>query len=318
MENSIFDYSELLDYVEPKESEIQAVIDSLHRDDFSLSYSGISAFGISPRAFIAYKVKERKETDAMLLGTVVHCLILEPDTFADRYVVAPNVNASTLEGKEAWAEFANTIFLKHLGVTLAVNEKGKYMLPKLEELKAAIKSASGLQVITGKMYEDAKFRARCAVKNSAFQFVISRITQTEVDTPEGFTISVGPSNYRFKGRIDGQGEGVRMDIKNVRSAQRHEAARTIQYSGMAMQAYIYEQAYGVADYYICCIDATGETSVHRLSRKMILDAGEQLKELLTAFEKAISDSFDRPSVWAESQDFWLRSPDNPFGIHNFI
>ena len=314
MESStIFDYSELLDYVEPKEHEIKAVIDSLHRDDFTLSYSSISAFGISPRAFIAYKVKERKETDAMLLGTVVHCLILEPDTFTKRYVVGPNVNASTIEGKEAWAEFAT-----ERGVTIEKNEKSKYNLPKLEELKAAIKAASGLQVITGKMYEEAQFRARCAVKNGAFQFVLSRITQTEVDTPEGFTISVGPSNYRFKGRIDGQGEGIRMDIKNVRDASRHAAARTIQYSGMAMQAYIYEQAYGVSDYYICCIDSTGETSVHRLSRKMILDAGEQLESLLTAFEKAISDSFDRPSVWAESQDFWLRSLDNPFGIHNFI
>lgn len=312
----IFDYSELMDYVEPKESEIQAVIDSLHRDDFTLSYSSISAFGISPRAFIAYKVRERKETDAMLLGTVVHCLILEPDTFSSRYVVGPNLNASTIEGKEAWVEFA-----AERGVVIEKNEKGKYNMPKLEDLKAAIKAASGLQVITGKMYEEARFRARCAVKNRAFQFVLSRITQTEVDTPEGFTISVGPSNYRFKGRIDGQGEGIRMDIKNVRDASRHAAARTIQYSGMAMQAYIYEQAYGVADYYICCIDPTGETSVHRLSRKMILDAGEQLAGdggLLTAFEKAISDSFDRPGVWAESQDFWLRSPDNPFGIHNFI
>jgi hypothetical protein len=313
MESSIFDYSELLDYVEPKEHEIKAVIDSLHRDDFSLSYSSISAFGVSPRSFIAYKVKERKETDAMMLGTVVHCLILEPDTFASRYVVGPNVNASTLEGKEAWAEFA-----MGKGVDVPINEKGKYVLPKLDDLKAEIKTSSGLQVITGKMYEDAQFRARCAVKNGAFQFVLSRITQTEVDTPEGFTISVGPSNYRFKGRIDGQGEGIRMDIKNVRSAQRHDAARAIQYGGMALQAYIYEKAYGVSDYYVCCIDATGETSVHRLSRKMILDAGEQLEALLTAFEKAISDSFDRPAVWAESQDFWLRSGDNAFGIHNFI
>jgi hypothetical protein len=314
MESStIFDYSELLDYVEPKESEIRAVIESLHRDDFTLSYSSISAFAISPRAFIAYKVKERKETDAMLLGTVVHCLILEADTFASRYVVGPNVNALTLEGKEAWAEFALS-----KGVDVPVNEKGKYVLPKLDDLKAEIKAASGVQVITGKMYEDAHFRVRCAVKNSAFQFVLSSITQTEVDTPEGFTISVGPSNYRFKGRIDGQGEGVRMDIKNVRSAQRHDAARAIQYGGMALQAYIYEQAYGVAEYYICCIDATGETSVHRLSRKMILDAGEQLEGLLTAFERAISDSFDRPEIWTQSQDFWLRSGDNPFGIHNFI
>jgi hypothetical protein len=224
------------------------------------------------------------------------------------------VNASTSDGKNEWAKFAMT----HGVAEFEKNKVGNYVMPKLDVLKSEIEVMSGLKVITGKMYADAQFRARCAVKNSAFQFVLSHITQTEVDTPEGFTISVGPSNYRFKGRIDGQGEGIRMDIKNVRSAQRHDAARTIQYSGMAMQAYIYEQAYGVSDYYVCCIDATGETSVHRLSRKMILDAGEQLKALLTAFEKAISDSFDRPSVWAESQDFWLRSGDNPFGIHNFI
>lgn len=317
MENSIFDYSELLDYVEPKESDIKAVIDSLHRGDFTLSYSSISAFAISPRSFIAYKVKERKETDAMLLGTVVHCLILEPETFASRYVVGPNVDASTADGKNEWAEFA----MAHGVPEFNKNKAGNYLIPKLEWLKMIIEDACGLKVITGKMHADAQFRARCAVKNRAFQFVLSQITQTEVDTPEGFTISVGPSNYRFKGRIDGQGEGIRIDIKNVRSAQRHDAARAIQYSGMAMQAYIYEQAYGVADYYICCIDASGETSVHRLSRKMILDAGEQLAGdggLLTVFEKAISDSFDRPEVWAESQDFWLRSVDNPFGIHNFI
>lgn len=312
----IFDYSELLDYVEPKESEIQAVIDSLHRDDFTLSYSSISAFGISPRAFIAYKVRERKETDAMLLGTIVHCLILEPDTFALRYVVGPNVDASTADGKNDWAKFG----MKHRLPEFEKNKAGNYVIPKLDVLKSEIEAVSGFKVITGKMYEEAQFRARCAVKNGAFQFVLSRITQTEVDTPEGFTISVGPSNYRFKGRIDGQGEGIRMDIKNVRDASRHAAARTIQYGGMAMQAYIYEQAYGVADYYICCIDATGETSVHRLSRKMILDAGDQLAGdggLLTVFERAISDSFDRPSVWAESQDFWLRSQENPFGIHHF-
>lgn len=310
----IFDYPELLDYIEPKEHEIKEVIDSLQRGDFTLSYSSISAFDVSPRAFIAYKVRERKETDAMLLGTVVHCLILEPDTFYSRFAVGPNADASTAEGKNDWARFAMT----HGVAEFEKNKAKNYVIPKLDVLKASIKAVSGLQVITGKMYEDAHFRARCAVKNGAFQFVLSRITETEVDTPENFTISVGPSEYRFKGRIDGQGEGIRMDIKNVRDASRHAASRTIQYSGMAMQAYIYEKAYGAADYYICCIDATGETSVHHLSRKMILDAGEKLEALLTAFERAISDSFDRPSVWAESQDFWLRSPDNPFGIHNFI
>ena len=149
---TIFDYSELLEYVEPKAEEIQAVVDSLHSGNFSLSYSSISAFAISPRAFIAYKVKERKETDAMLLGTVVHCLILEPGKFSKQYVVGPNVDATTADGKNQWGEFA-----MEYGLCFDKNKVGNYVLPKLAEIKTAIKDASGLQVITGKMHQDAQF-----------------------------------------------------------------------------------------------------------------------------------------------------------------
>lgn len=54
-----------------------------------LSSSAVKCFvNQSPRHYQYYylqQMQERKETDAMLLGTLVHCLVLEPDTFETRY-----------------------------------------------------------------------------------------------------------------------------------------------------------------------------------------------------------------------------------------
>jgi hypothetical protein len=48
---------------------------------------------------------EPEPTPAMRLGTAVHTLTLEPDTWEQRYVTAPQVDRRTKEGKARWAEF---------------------------------------------------------------------------------------------------------------------------------------------------------------------------------------------------------------------
>lgn len=48
---------------------------------------------------------EPEPTPAMRLGTAVHTLTLEPDTWESRYIVAPQVDRRTKEGKALWAEF---------------------------------------------------------------------------------------------------------------------------------------------------------------------------------------------------------------------
>jgi hypothetical protein len=42
-------------------------------------------------------------TDAMKQGSLVDCLITEPQNFDRKYVVAPKVDRRTKAGKEAWA-----------------------------------------------------------------------------------------------------------------------------------------------------------------------------------------------------------------------
>lgn len=309
MENE-FDFSALLDYVEPNVEEKAALIARLQSGDFSLSYSSIQAFDISPRAFVAYKVRERKETAAMLLGSLVHCLVLEPDEYKKRYIVGPDVNASTAEGKNKWGEF----WMEQTGVELKRNKQENFILPKIDDIRADIQAKIGLTVVGGSVDKEAKARARALAKNDACKYVLNQITQTEIDIPDGFELF----GYKFRGRIDGQGPDVRCDLKNIVDASRYASARHIQYSSMAMQAYIYERAFGHAEYYILCVDGNGETSAHCLSREQIVKAGEKLEALCHSFYECIDESFSRPEVWDMSQDFWFRTKENPHGIHYFV
>lgn len=45
----------------------------------------------------------KQPTDAMRQGSLVDCMITEPEAFERRYVVAPRVDRRTKAGKEAWA-----------------------------------------------------------------------------------------------------------------------------------------------------------------------------------------------------------------------
>ena len=55
-----------------------------------LSYSSLKQFSISPSHFLAYKKRVFVSSPSMTLGTAVHTLVLEPETFDARYYVMPN------------------------------------------------------------------------------------------------------------------------------------------------------------------------------------------------------------------------------------
>lgn len=47
----------------------------------------------------------RKETDALVFGNALHCLILEPEQFDEKYAVKPVCDRRTKLGKQLYAEF---------------------------------------------------------------------------------------------------------------------------------------------------------------------------------------------------------------------
>lgn len=57
-------------------------------DEWTISASGLSAFTSSPLAFKAYKEKEDDSKEKHFeLGTAIHCRVLEPDEFDERYYI---------------------------------------------------------------------------------------------------------------------------------------------------------------------------------------------------------------------------------------
>jgi hypothetical protein len=69
-----------------------------------LSFSSIKEFAKSPNHFIYYKNKKRKSSPAMLKGSAVHTMVLEPQEFELRYFVIPD---GTNRGTKAWKEYAS-------------------------------------------------------------------------------------------------------------------------------------------------------------------------------------------------------------------
>jgi hypothetical protein len=72
-----------------------------------LSASALKAFAQSPNHYLAYVTKTIDPSPAMELGSAIHCAILEPDKFVERYAIAPAVDRRTKEGKSTWQEFSD-------------------------------------------------------------------------------------------------------------------------------------------------------------------------------------------------------------------
>lgn len=73
-----------------------------------VSHSALNLFRRSRWEFAARYIMRwmiNKRTPSMLLGTLVHAWVLEPQTFWSRYAVAPDCDRRTKEGKQTWAEF---------------------------------------------------------------------------------------------------------------------------------------------------------------------------------------------------------------------
>jgi hypothetical protein len=67
-----------------------------------LSYSSLKAFRKSPKHFIQYITAPKEATPAMVQGKVIDCLALEPEKFAERFMVIGKINKATNDGKKAW------------------------------------------------------------------------------------------------------------------------------------------------------------------------------------------------------------------------
>ena len=84
--------------------------DAYHSGE-GISKSGLDLIGKSPLHFWSKYLDPKRvpsePTPAMLLGTAIHAAVLEPESFANDYVVIPKFDRRTKEGKADYEAFIN-------------------------------------------------------------------------------------------------------------------------------------------------------------------------------------------------------------------
>lgn len=265
--------------LEDRQSKIDELISDLMSGVKTLSFSSLKAFKNSPSDFIDYCFREKKQTDAMLLGQLIHCLVLEPEQFNERYTV--------LDDAEKVAEIGG----------------GNPRATKVyKEWKAIFMETCKGHVIPLKMFQQATIIAGNITHNKAAKKVLSLCPNREQKIEWQY------KNFGFRGYYDLGGEKIRADIKKVPDASPRAAQRTIIQMWYHGQAAMYLTAEGVIlPFYIICADAKGGVSVHKLDKSLIEQGLEDYSNIVDKFNECLlKENFN------ESYDFWAESYDGIF------
>lgn len=101
-----------------------------------VSKSQLDQIAVSPATYIWSKnapVDEEK-IKSFDMGSAIHCLLLEPEEFEKRFIIAPEFNRRTNAGKEAEAEFLASC--AELGKTVMDAEEGRKLRLMRESVMA--------------------------------------------------------------------------------------------------------------------------------------------------------------------------------------
>lgn len=148
-------------------------------------------------------------TPALRLGLIEHVLILEPELFAKRYIVAPEINKRTKAGKEEW----------------------NMLLAQADE--------QGKNVISASEYEQAQAMAKAVREQPVFNLVKggkSEVSIVWMDEETGLLCKSRMDYVHFE--VD-----LVIDLKTTTDAAREKFSRSIASFGYYQQAAFYSEGY---------------------------------------------------------------------------
>jgi hypothetical protein len=263
-----------------RQERIDNIVHRLMSHEDHLSYSSISAFKNSPRKFIDYKLGVKEETDSMLYGSMLHCLVLEPDDFFNRYHIIEDGNICNQIG----------------------GAKPRATKVYKEWYQAAVQEAGEKIIVETNDYHAARIAADNVKHNRASAKILAMAEQREKPLDWEF------KNFKFKGFIDGDGEKVIFDLKSCPDASPQKFQREIMQRGYYMQAAMYLCGLAqVKDSYIIAVDKLNGVSVHKLENKLVEHGAAEYNKILDKFNHCIlTDAFD------QSHDFWSDRWDGVF------
>lgn len=179
-----------------------------------LSFSSLKEFIKSPIHYINYISKKREPTPAMILGSVVHALILQPDSFSARFAVEPEVDKRTTAGKDKIAEFLLT--------------------------------AEGKEVVSASTYRTAQEMVSAFIHSPNMEYVRNCTT-----FEKRFDVKHSATGLPVCGFLDGENPiDYTLEIKTVESAERDNVIRDFYNMKYFLQAGIYNYVNGKRVLYV--------------------------------------------------------------------
>jgi hypothetical protein len=257
--------------------EIQETNAQYHADTSRISNSMLSVFKKSPKLFFSYYIKRDlaipESTESMLLGSMVHCMILEPEEFAKRYAIRPQCDRRTTVGRKIFEEFSATL-------------------------------NSSVEIVKS---EDAAIAAACyrsLIAHEDFQEAMKATWETRI-VEKRIDFDVAGISMRCKPDYLSKEAAVIIDVKTTDDASPEEFAKSIVKYGYHRQAWLYrEAAFQEHDIYcrfifaVVCTNAPYEVALYEPSIEM-MEAGR--REALTLLDeyKARLESGDWTSEWSK-------------------
>lgn len=175
-----------------------------HSHTASISKSHLDCInGASPRHYWAKYInpdrEPREPTPAMVLGSAVHSIILEPDLFTQEYVPNPGIERRSSAGKAEWAQFVSESAGK---VILSEEDYQKCLAirdvvhthPVVSGLLTGGKSEQSFYAVDSETGEIIKCRTDYMVGD-----LIVDVKTTEDASAEGFGKSA--ANYRYPHQV---------------------------------------------------------------------------------------------------------------------
>lgn len=261
-------------------NEYAPVISKLMSHEGHLSFSSLKCFKESPSSFIEYKLAKKEPSDAMLFGSMLHCLVLEPQDFENRYLC--------LEDQDICAQIGGA--------------KPRATKAYKEWYQVTISEAGDRTVVDTNDYLSAKIIASNVHHNRASAKVLNLGWYHETPVDWEF------KNFMFKGFIDGKGDKAIFDLKTCADANPTKFQREIISNSYYLQAAMYLYAVGEnLPYYIIAVDRKNGVSVHKLEDRLVEQGMIEYNKLLDRFNECIlKDEFDK------SYDFWSDRFDGTF------
>lgn len=175
-----------------------------YEDITAINWSALKRMMVSPLAYKDHEETPDEDTPAKLLGRATHCAVLEPEWFAERYVVPELLEcAATTKKGDPCSHYALP-FAEHCGVHGGQGEADTYRL-----------NHPGVEVLTAEQGETVE---RCAAAVRAHHDAAEKLAGLQ--TEQVVTWTDPETGVACKGRLDGVARDRVVDLKTCRELAR--------------------------------------------------------------------------------------------------